>query len=232
LLRDAKISKFVHATVHGIEESGMLITFEGLDGSGKSTQARLLVDRLAGEDGFPVVHFIREPGGTEISERIRAILLDRGHSDLDAVTELFLFSASRAQLTNQVIRPALDRAEVVVCDRYDDSTTAYQGFGRQMDLKAIAGINRLATGGIRPAVTFFLDVPLAEIARRRDAARKGTDRMEESGEEFYGRVLDGYRQIAAGQKDRYVVLDGTKPVPEVHGRIWEEVRKRIVRTTS
>ena len=210
----------------------MLITFEGLDFSGKSTQARMLVDRLTGTPGCPAVHFIREPGGTPISEQIRTILLDRDHSELNAITELFLFSASRAQLTNQVIKPALDRAEVVVCDRYDDSTTAYQGYGRQMDRTAIGEINRLATAGIKPDVTFFLDVPLEEIARRRNAARKETDRMEDSGDEFYRRVLAGYRQISATEAGRYVVVNGTRPVAEVHNRIWEETHKRIFQGQS
>ena len=210
----------------------MLITFEGLDCSGKSTQARMLVDRLAGTPGCPAVHLIREPGGTPISEKIRTILLDRGHSELNAITELFLFSASRAQLTIQMIKPALDRAEVVVCDRYDDSTTAYQGYGRQMDRTAIGEINRLATAGVKPDITFFLDVPLEEIARRRDAGRKATDRMEDSGDDFYGRVLAGYRQIAAAEAGRYVVVNGTRPAAEVHSRIWEEVHKRMFQSQS
>ena len=205
----------------------MLITFEGLDGSGKSTQARLLVDRLSATDGVPRVHFIREPGGTDISERIRGILLDRAHSDLNASTELFLFSASRAQLTQQVIGPALRRDEIVVCDRYDDSTTAYQGYGRQMDLRAIREINRLATAGFRPHVTFYLDVPLEELARRRDLARKGSDRMEVSGDEFYQRVQEGYRLISEKEPGRYVIVDGTRAVDDVHGRIWKELQKRM-----
>ncbi len=207
----------------------MLITFEGLDCSGKSTQARLLVDRFSGTNGVPKVLFIREPGGTEISERIRSILLDSEHVELDPVTELFLFSASRAQLTTQVIRPALDRNEVVVCDRYFDSTTAYQGFGRQMDLPAIKEINRLATGGIRPDLTFFLDVPLDELARRRASTRKGSDRMEDSGSEFYRRVLAGYKHIAEAEATRYVNINGTRPVQEIGSLIWQEVQQRILK---
>jgi len=207
----------------------MLITLEGLDCSGKSTQARILVDRLTGSKGSPKVLFIREPGGTEISERIRSILLDRERIELSPATELLLFSASRAQLTTQVIRPALERGEMVVCDRYYDSTTAYQGFGRGMDLRAIGEINRLATGGISPDLTLFLDVPTEELARRRDTTRKVRDRMEESGNEFYERVLRGYKQIAEREPARYCIIDGTRPLEEVSDLIWQEVDKRILK---
>ena len=204
----------------------MLITFEGLDCSGKTTQARLLADRLTAR-GTAKVHFIREPGGTEISERIRGILLDRLHAEMDPVAELLLFSASRAQLSREVIAPAMLRKEIVVCDRFFDSTTAYQGAGRGIDQAAIGEINRLATAGLVPHVTFFLDIPLDEIVRRRGASGEGKDRMEASGERFFERVLRGYREIAEKERQRFVVLDGVKPVEDISEQIWHEVEQRL-----
>lgn len=206
----------------------MLITFEGLDCSGKSTQARLLAEALEATTGMPKVHFIREPGGTGISERIRAILLDRQNSEMDHVAELLLFSASRAQLSREVIAPALLRREIVICDRYLDSTTAYQGFGRGIDRDAIEGINRLATAGLVPHLTLFLDIPLEEVSKRRGATGEDPDRMEGSGDRFYGRVLRGYREIAADEPGRFVVIDGMKPVKEIQAIIRNEVEQRMV----
>ncbi len=139
----------------------MFITFEGLDFSGKSTQATILVEKL--KKAHPVVHFLREPGGTKISERIRDILLDKKNLEMTDAAELLLFSAARAQLVKEVIVPALQRGEIVVCDRYYDSTTAYQGYGRGIDLDAVKSINRLATGGTDPDITFFVDIPVDEI---------------------------------------------------------------------
>ncbi|MDH4070474.1 MAG: dTMP kinase [Ignavibacteria bacterium] len=205
----------------------MLITFEGLDCSGKSTQARLLAEALQATAGTPKVHFIREPGGTEISERIRAILLDRSNAEMDHVAELLLFSASRAQLSREVITPALLRREIVICDRYLDSTTAYQGFGRGIDREAIVRINRLATAGLMPHLTLLLDIPLEEVSRRRGATGEAPDRMEGSGVRFYERVLRGYREIAADDSDRFMVIDGTKTVKEIQEIIWKEVETRL-----
>jgi dTMP kinase len=194
----------------------MFLTFEGIDYCGKSTQARLLADRLRKSQA---VRLIREPGGTRISERLREILLDKGHLELTDVAELFLFSASRAQLVAEVIRPALTQGEIVICDRYFDSTTAYQGFGRGIDLEAIASINELATGGTHPDLTFIIDIPVDEIERRKQAAGLTFDRMEISGQNFYARVRRGYQTMAASMK-RMVLLDGTKPVENIHQEVW------------
>src|ERR1051326_8607013 len=143
----------------------MFITFEGLDYSGKTTQASLLVERLK-KLGHDVV-FLREPGGTALSEKIRLILLDRKHIEITQKTELFLFSAARSQLVNDVIAPSLRAGKTVVCDRYADSTTAYQGYGRGLDLDEVKTINRIATAGTRPTVTVLVDVDASEIRRRR-----------------------------------------------------------------
>ncbi len=202
----------------------MFITFEGLDFSGKSTQASLLAERL--RKHHAVVHVIREPGGTSISEHIRALLLDKRHGEMTEIAEMLLFSASRSQLVAQVIRPALVRGEVVVCDRYCDSTTAYQGYGRGIDLDAIATINRLATGGIMPDVTFLVDIPIEEIERRKTRAGLAFDRMEGSGRAFYERVRDGYRALAAADPQRWVSLDGLRPIDELAETIWNAVEQK------
>jgi dTMP kinase len=203
----------------------MLITFEGIDYSGKTTQANLLVDRLK-ESGRDVL-FLREPGGTPVSEKIRAILLDKRNLDLNSRAELLLFSAARTQLVRQVILPALERRTVVVCDRFYDSTTAYQGYGRGIDLADIRVINRIATFGITPDRTYLVDVGLDEIARRRAASGLGPDRMESEGREFFDRVRRGYLALAADEPVRISVIDGSASVEQIHDRVWDDVRQRF-----
>lgn len=207
----------------------MFITFEGLDFSGKSTQATLLVEAL--KKRHALVHFIREPGGTAISERIRALLLDTLHGEMHETTELLLFSASRAQLVAQVIRPSLMRGEVVICDRYCDSTTAYQGYGRGVDLEAIRIINRLATGGTMPDLTFLVDIPIEEIERRKTSAGLSFDRMESSGRSFYQRVRNGYHQLASAEPQRWVCLDGLRPIDQLQQEVWAVVEQRMTSST-
>jgi len=202
----------------------MFLTFEGIDFCGKSTQARLLAERLEKDH---VVRLIREPGGTRISERLREILLDKRHLELTNVAELFLFSASRAQLVAEVIRPAIERGEQVICDRYYDSTTAYQGFGRGIDMAAISQINALAAGGTDPDLTFVIDIPVEEIERRKQSAGLAFDRMETSGQQFYGRVRAGYQNMARTLK-RMVLVDGTQPVQEIHQEIWRTLLLRKI----
>ena len=194
----------------------MFLTLEGIDFSGKSTQAKLLVDNLSRER---TVCFLREPGGTPISELIRAMLLDKKNLELTDRAELLLFSASRAQLVAGVIRPALARGEVVICDRYYDSTTAYQGSGRGLPLDAVRAINTFATGGLAPDLTLFIDIPVGEIERRRAAAGTGFDRMEAAGREFFQRVRDGYVALSEAEPDRFVRIDGTRTPDEVHARV-------------
>ena len=200
----------------------MFITFEGLDGSGKTTQATLLVERLKA-DKHKVV-FLREPGGTIVSEKIREILLDKKHLDITQTAELFLFSAARAQLVGQVIVPSLAEGKIVVCDRFYDSTTAYQGFGRELSIEHIRHINALATNGTTPDITLFVDVDVDEIQRRR---REAPDRMESSGTSFYHRVREGYRTIASEEPGRIVMIDGMKPIPDIEQEIWKIIKQRL-----
>jgi dTMP kinase len=173
------------------------------------------------------VRFIREPGGTRISERLRDILLDKRHLELTETCELFLFSASRAQLVAEVIRPALHRGEFVICDRYVDSTTAYQGYGRGIDREAIASINALATQGTNPDLTFVIDIPVDELKRRKQAAGQPVDRMESSGREFYERVRAGYNDMARDTQ-RIVLIDGTRPVQDIHDAVWSTLMLRHI----
>lgn len=207
----------------------MLITFEGLDYSGKSTQIRRLSDRLR-RSGYRVL-MVREPGGTPIGERIRSILLDRSLAAMTDTAELFLFSASRAQLVEEVIRPALERGEVVLCDRFYDSTSAYQGWGRGLPPDAVRAINTLATGGLEPALTIVIDVPLPVLEARAAAAGAGKDRMESNGRAFYDRVRGGYLSMAAAER-RFVIVQGDRPEDELGEEIWEMVRQRIEGNTK
>lgn len=198
----------------------MLITFEGLDYSGKSTQIKLLAERLTTQKKRVLV--LREPGGTPIGERIRAILLDKQSAAMSPVGEFLLFSASRTQLVETVIKPALEAGTIVICDRFYDSSTAYQGSGRGLPLDAIKTINRIATDGLVPDVTFFIDIPLDEVERRIRERKEGKDRMESSGRAFYERVQRGYLELATMER-RFCVIDGTKSIEEIHALVWNMV---------
>jgi dTMP kinase len=194
----------------------MFITFEGVDGSGKSTQARLLAERLRG-DGHDVVD-TREPGGTTIGEQIRELLL---HSENVAPwAEATLFSAARAQLVDEVIRPALARGADVVCDRYIDSSLAYQGLARGLGIDRVLDVNLAVTGSLLPDRTFLLLVPGEVAAKRRG---RSPDRIEREGDEFAAEVDRAYREIAEIFSQRVVVLDGTAPpekiADEIHGHV-------------
>ncbi|MDE3059151.1 MAG: dTMP kinase [Bacteroidota bacterium] len=202
----------------------MFISFEGLDGSGKTTQANLLVETLKAR--HHAVDFIREPGGTDISERIREILLDKKHLGMNEVTELLLFSAARAQLVVQTIQPALKEQRFVVCDRYVDSTMAYQGYGRGLNLDAVRAINAAATFGVMPDVTFLIDISVEEIIERRKQSGTPIDRMESSGKMFYEKVRRGYLATAKEEPQRFVVVDGAQSIEAIKKIIWEEVEKR------
>jgi dTMP kinase len=191
----------------------MFITFEGVDGSGKTTQARLLAERLR-DEGRDVVE-TREPGGTDAGERIRDLLLHGG--SLAPWAEASLFAGARAQLVEEVIRPALERGADVVCDRYIDSSLAYQGVARGLGIDRVLELNLLATGGLLPDRTFVLLVPLDEAERRRGGS---PDRMEREGGEFTARVEEAYRELAGIFGRRVVTADGTRPPDEVA----EEIR--------
>ena len=202
----------------------MFITFEGLDFSGKSTQAERLVERMQRSTG-KTVHFLREPGGTGISERVRELLLDKRNLAMCDITELLLFAAARAQLVQEVIRPALARGEIVVCDRFLDSTSAYQGFGRGIARETTDGINNAAIGSTIPDVTILINIPVSEIMVRKERAGIAFDRMESSGVEFYERVSRGYLVIAEREPKRVQVVDGRGPVEQVAEAVWEIVER-------
>lgn len=202
----------------------MFITFEGLDYSGKSTQVQLLVSRLSRKQ-FNVL-LLREPGGTDIGERIRTILLDKEAMAMTTMAELFLFSASRAQLVEEVIRPALNEGLVVICDRFYDSTTAYQGMGRQIGMETVQTINRAAVGGLVPALTLFIDIPPEEVEKRMRRSQGGKDRMESNGRDFYGRVRQGYLDLAKKEK-RFVVINGMQSIDVIEEEVWSHVESHI-----
>lgn len=198
---------------------GLLITFEGGEGSGKSTQ----IDRLAAwleEEGHPVTT-AREPGTTTTGEAVRRILLETAPDDLVPEAEFSLFLAARAQLAAEVIRPALEAGRIVVVDRYGDSSTAYQGYGRGLDPDTIVRLNRWATGGLEPDLTVLIDVPVEEAAaRRRD---REPDRLERLEPGFHERVREGYRELARKHSGRFDVIKGDRPIDEIQAKIRERV---------
>lgn len=195
---------------------GVLITFEGIEGSGKSTQARLLADALRAH-GHDVLA-VREPGGSAIAEKIRALLLDPANTAMTPLAELLLYEAARAQLVAEIIRPALDRGAIVVCDRFYDSTTAYQGVGRGLRNVDFTTLNRLATGGLVPDLTLLLDVPVDTGLHRAKAGTAG-DRIEREPVEFHARVRQGFQTIAAAESVRVRLLDGLRPREELAAEI-------------
>lgn len=210
--------------VYEIEDnflSGMFITFEGIDGSGKSTQISLLKDFL--EERGQRVLVTREPGGTPAGEKIRNILLDKGNVISDR-TEMFLYAASRAQLVQAVIRPALDDGTTVICDRFLDSSIAYQAFGRELG-SMVGEVNGPAVNGCLPDLTFLLDVAVG-TGRKRVEAQAEPDRLEAEKDAFFQRVREGYLKIADQESDRVKVLDGSRGVQEIQTEIQDIVKKR------
>jgi dTMP kinase len=201
-----------------------LITFEGVDGSGKTTQLRLLATFLR-ERGITVVE-TREPGGTEISEKIRAILLDASHSAMVPQTELLLYAASRAQHVEEVIRPALARGETVLSDRFFDATTAYQGYGRGFDYDDILRLNEFATGGLKPHLTFVFDLPPETIRERLTGRLDGKDRLESLDLAFHERVRNGYRAIADRYPTRVVAVDASRDIETIQTELRNELQRR------
>jgi dTMP kinase len=197
----------------------MFVTFEGLDGSGKSTQAELLRARLEA-DGVDVVS-TREPGGTELGERLRDLVLHGGH--VGAWAEALIYVAARAQLVDEVIRPALDRGASVICDRYLDSSVAYQGVARGLGLDRMLELNLAAIGGLVPDRTYLLDLDPRQVASR---IRRHHDRLEREGDDFRERAAAGYRELAQRFPERIVVLDATRPVDELAEEVYGSLRGR------
>jgi len=211
--------------------SGLFITFEGTEGSGKSTQIALLAERLRslGRKVCP----LREPGGTPIGEEIRHTLQhSAANAKMTPEAELLLINASRAQLVRETIRPALAAGEVVLCDRFYDSTTAYQGYGRKLDLNLVKNIIEFAVGDTRPHLTFFLHIPPSLSEERRRLRQAGgpapRDRMEEAGRSFFERVEQGYRAIAAAEPGRIKWIDATQKAEVVQAIIWQQVKSFLV----
>lgn len=206
---------------------GKFITFEGPEGSGKTTQLLLLAKHLK-EKGHSVV-VTREPGGTPISEKIRNILLETHGLELGDRTELLLMVASRAQNTDEIIMPALRQGKVVLCDRYSDSTLAYQSYGRGLDLKEARNMCLYATKGLQPDLTFLIDIEPEKGLERAVVSARGKnpagshDRMESQGIEFHRKVREGFLKLAEAEPKRFVVLDGSKPIEVINMEIVNKV---------
>ena len=208
--------------------AGKLITFEGIDGSGKSTQIQLLEAEFE-KLGISYKTF-REPGGTKLSEKIRTILLDKENIELYSNAESLLFAAARAQLTAEQIKPAITKGEFVICDRFTDSTIAYQGYGRGLNINNLELINTIATDGLIPDITFILDIDPQKATERLKTVNP--DRMEAAGIDFFKKIRQGYCQIREQNQSRCIVIDGEKPQKdiskEIHHIIMERFKKELI----
>jgi dTMP kinase len=206
-------------------EHGLFVTFEGIDGCGKSTQVQRAAETLRREGRAVCV--TREPGGPPIAERIREVLMAPEHREMTPACEVLLYLAARAQHVTQTIAPALARGEVVLCDRFADATLAYQGYGRELPLDALTEMNAFAAAGLKPDLTLLFDITV-ELSRERLAAMgRGHDRMESGALEFYGRIRQGYLELAKRRPERFVVLDGARPLEENAGRVVAAIRARL-----
>lgn len=203
---------------------GLFVTFEGGEGSGKSTQVARLAARLRAMGLDPLV--TREPGGTPVGEGIRALLLDHERRPT-AMTEALLMVAARAQLSTAVLRPALEAGRLVLCDRFGDSTLAYQGGGRGIDHALLLELNRAATGGLVPALTLLFDVPVPVGLERRHGSAGATNRLDREPVEFHERVRARYLELAAAEPGRWRVIEGTVGEDEIEARVWEAVAPRL-----
>jgi len=205
----------------------MFVTFEGIDLSGKSTQIMLL-EKYLKEKNKKVIS-VREPGGTEISEKIRNIILDKDNLKMEYLTEFLLFSASRQQLTQEVILPHLKKNFTILCDRYFDSSTAYQGYGGKVDMKIINSVNKIATSHLIPDITFLIHISIDESIRRKRLMKKNEDRIEQKKISYYKKVIIGYLQIAKNNKERFVVINGSNSKQEISKEIihsLNEIKKK------
>ena len=200
---------------------GKLITFEGIDGCGKSTQVKKLVEFFNKTKKTAI--FVREPGGTQISEEIREILLNRHLEDISDRTEALLMTGSRSQLTHEIIIPNLNKGLHVVADRYSDSTLAYQGGGRQIDIEWLIRLNQFATYDIEPNVTFYIDVLPEEALKRKNQEK---DRIEMAGIELQSRVRNAYLELAKRFQSRYIIIDGHDSIDNIHDVIINHIKKR------
>ena len=200
---------------------GIFISFEGIDGCGKSTQVKMLVEYL-NQSGSETI-MVREPGGTKISEEIRDILLNRHLDNICDRTEALLMTGSRSQLTNEIILPSLKKGVNVVADRYYDSTLAYQGGGRELDLEWLIKLNHFATYNLDPNITFFIDIDPKEAQKRKNQEE---DRIERAGIDLQARVRNAYIELAQRFKERYVSIDGNSSVNTIHEKIINEIKMK------
>jgi len=198
------------------------ITFEGIDGSGKSTQIRMLCDKF---DEFRIPYVsVREPGGTQISEKIRDILLDKENLELSSTAESLMFLSARSQLVDEIINPALNKDKFVICDRYTDSALAYQGYGRGIDVKLLRMLNDYATSNLIPEFTFMVDIDEnTSIQRRRNFTE---DRMEAGVIEFLSQIRKGYHKIAEEEPERCFIIDGSLEKQIIFNKIWEIISQK------
>ncbi len=208
----------------------MFITFEGIEGCGKSTQAKRLVNRLK-ELAVPLV-FTLEPGGTSVGQKIRRILLDSRNQHLSPLAELLLYAADRAQHVEEVIKPALEQEKWVLCDRFFDATTVYQGYARGLDMKLIVTLNEKASPGIRPDITFLIDCAVEvglerALKRNKIQFQEGQDRFEREKKDFHETVREGYLHMAMEDPERFVVVDGTLKEDELEELIFRHVEPFI-----
>lgn len=206
----------------------LFITFEGGEGCGKSVQARILFDRL-NKAGIPIV-LTHEPGGTPLGDQISHWLKWNEEPDISPITELLLFNASRSQLVDTIIKPALEKGKVVICDRFADSTTVYQGYGRGIELEVVASVNNAATHGIKPDLTILLDLPAKEGLKRKSYIQQ--DRFEKEKIAFHRRVCRGYLELAAKEPERWLVVDAGQTKAKIAEIIWQRVNQLLPKRTQ
>jgi dTMP kinase len=206
-------------------KKGLFVTFEGIDGCGKTTQLRRAKDALEKRGVRCVV--TREPGGTSIGEKIRDIILSPAHGALSDSCEALLYCAARAQHVNEVILPALEKGEVVLCDRFSDATFAYQGNGRKLKFSLLQEMNKFATSGLQPSFTFLFDIPVALSRKRLAISGKSPDRLEGAGIAFYEKVRRGYLSLAKQFPRRIIVLSAEKPIEELSEIVCSKILKRL-----
>lgn len=202
--------------------NGLFITVEGMDGSGKTTQIGLIVDYLKSK-GYEVV-LTREPGGTNISEKVRSIVLDPENTEMGILTEMLLYASARAQLVAELIKPSLEKGKIVICDRFVDSSYVYQGIGRGIDTEMVRTVNKIAMDGVFPDITFFFDIS-PEIALKRRIQATGADRIENEEMDFHWKTYQGYKKLADMHPERIKAIDSDRTVEE----IFEDVKQQLDR---
>ena len=203
----------------------MFITFEGPDGSGKTTQLKLLASALR-EEGREIVT-TREPGGTEIGDQIRAVIMNMKNKAMDPRTELLLFNASRAQLVEELIRPSLAAGKIILCDRYADSTMAYQGYGHGLDKDELRRLLNFATGGLKPDLTLLFDISAEAGLKRRLSNHDEWNRMDDYALQFHERVRGGFLELAAADPERWVVIDADRDPGVIHAEVLDIVKRKL-----